>query len=713
MTQAEIIERKSEYFNTWHYSMRQWKAFDYTVLQKMAYVTRPGRDRLTYSDVIIMFDTETSKKDKDTKHFVTEVKSGIKHPANHICAWTISLRAFNKNIVTLYGSDPWSAVQCMTKISENLPGEFVQFYAHNMAYDWVFLERFMIREWGEPIGQLNVKPHYPINIKFSNGIILRDSLILFQRSLDKVAQDFDVEHKKAVGKWDYDRIRHQRGARFSDDEKEYIEHDTLAGVEALDKLRLSLNKKVYNMPYTATGIPREEVRIRAGKQAHQEYIKLKPTFEVYQILEQVYHGGFTHGNRHLINQILTGVRCYDFASSYPFVMLSEKYPMERFTPHTNCAPELILKGQSTYAWAFLFIATDIKIKRYDDGMPALQYSKCVDVINPILDNGRILQAEYVEIWLTEQDLAVIYEHYNYKSAICTNVYQSRKDYLPGWFTDYVFECFEKKTQLKGGDKVAYALAKSRLNSLYGMCVQKCIQEIIEEDYESGEFAKHENQDLKELYEEYTNRRSVVLPYQWGVWVTAYAFRNLFELGKCIDYENGGSWIYSDTDSIYSDKWDETKVQAYNERCKRKLQANGYGCVNFKGREWWLGVAESAGDEDLYTEFKVQGAKRYAGRQKADGELHITVAGVPKKGVCELENDLNKFEKGLVFRGSRTGKKAHTYIYEEIYKDENGDWTGNSIDLSPCDYLLDAVERYDWDMIFEDEIGVQYYDEEEV
>ncbi len=712
MTQADYIEYKTKYWKSWKYTLRPWNKFDYTNLQKMLYVTRPGKDRLTFNDVLIMFDTETSKKPEETKHFVREVKTRIKHTANHVCAWTISIRAFDKNIVTLYGHDPYSAIKCMEQIHENLPGEFTVFYAHNMPYDWVFLERFMINAWDKPISQLNVKPHYPINIKFSNGIILKDSLILFQRSLEKVAKDFDVEHKKAVGEWDYSKIRHQKKASFTKDELEYIEHDTLAGVEALDKLKNQLGKKIYNMPYTATGIPREEVKIRAGKQAHQNYLKLKPTFDIYQILEAVYHGGFTHANRHLINQLLHYVWCYDFASSYPFVMLSEKYPMEQFTPHSNCAPELILKGQSTYAWAFLFIATDIKIKHYEDGMPSLQYSKCVDVINPILDNGRILQAEYAEIWLTEQDLAVIYEKYNWKSAICTNVYQSRKDFLPRWFTDYVFECFEKKTLLKGGDKVAYALAKARLNSLYGMCVQKCIQEEIEEDFETGEFNVKEGQDLKQLYEEYTNQRSKVLPYQWGVWVTAYAFRNLFELGKCIDYDGGGSWIYSDTDSIYSDKWDLKKVEAYNERCKRKLQANGYGCVNFNGREWWLGVAETNGNEDLYTEFKVQGAKRYAGRQAADGELHITVAGVPKKGACELDNDLNKFEKGLIFRGTKTGKKAHTYIYEEIYKDEFGNWTGNSIDLSPCDYLLDAVERYDWNMLFEDDIGVQFYDENE-
>ena len=48
---------------------------------------------------------------------------------------------------------------------------------------------------------------------------------------------------------------------------------------------------------------------------------------------------------------------------------------------------------------------------------------------------------------------------------------AEKDYLPRWYTDYVFECFKDKTMLKGGDPVAYALAKAKVNSLYGMMVQ--------------------------------------------------------------------------------------------------------------------------------------------------------------------------------------------------------------------------------------------------
>ena len=39
--------------------------------------------------------------------------------------------------------------------------------------------------------------------------------------------------------------------------------------------------------------------------------------------------------------------------------------------------------------------------------------------------------------------------------------------------------------------------------------------------------------------------------------------------------------------------------------------------------------------------------------------------------------------------------------------------GDSIDLNPCDYLLDSVQVYDWDMIIEnimsDDVEVQYYE----
>ena len=80
---------------------------------------------------------------------------------------------------------------------------------------------------------------------------------------------------------------------------------------------------------------------------------------------------------------------------------------------------------------------------------------------------------------------------------------------------------------------------------------------------------------------------------------------------------------------------------------------------------------------------------------------ITVAGVPKKtGVKELQGDLNKFTKDLIFRGEVTGKLAHYYLFNDIHFDEYGNEIGDSIDLIPCDYHLDAVNK--WDFIEEEE-----------
>ena len=194
--------------------------------------------------------------------------------------------------------------------------------------------------------------------------------------------------------------------------------------------------------------------------------------------------------------------------------------------------------------------------------------------------------------------------------------------------------------------------------------------------------------------------------------------NLFLLSKCIkepdpkEKRKVSHWIYSDTDSIYSDKWDVSKVNEYNEKAKEKLRANNYGPAVVNGKEYWLGIAEHEEGKDDYTQFKVEGAKRYCGRKVKDGELHITVAGVPKKGAECLKDDINNFTKGCIFSGSITGKLTHTYfMVDEIYTDDKGNLTGDSINLTPCDYLLDDVKLEDpeWWSMFDEEVEVQIYE----
>lgn len=721
-----FYKNQAFYREKYPYKMVHWSEYDFSELNHiMAFKRTSSKDKNTYNDVFIMADTETSKKRPDTVKKVFNKKKQITQTQyigydNHVCAWSIALRAYDTNIVTLWGHRPDTMMECIEKIHNAMPGDTTLIYFHNYPYDYIFLRLFMYDRFGFPTDALNVKPHYPINMKFSNGIVFRDSLILAQRSLERWASDLDTEHGKAVGKWQYDKLRNQ-DEKYDADELLYIENDVLAGVECLNKMADGLHKRVYTLPFTATGIPREEVRKRGKKaHAHADFLKCAPTFEFYQILEQVYHGGFTHANRHFIEDIWPAT-CYDLASSYPFQLLTMKAPHGKFNKlDKNCSIQYIMDSSDKFAFVFRLILYNFRLKDSYFGMPPMQLSKTVKTINVSADNGRCLCGGYAELWLNEVDLKLIEKYYQYEKHICTDVYFSYKKPLPKWYKDYVYQCFYDKTMLKPYvdedgvkhcDKVAYALAKSRLNSIYGMAAQKSCKPFLIEDYETGEYKIDESKTLEETYNKFVNNYESVLPYVYGIWCTSEAMVRLFELGECVAKD--GYWLYSDTDSCYCTKWDLDKLNAYNEESIRRVREAGYEAVVYRGREYWPGVAESDPDEDEHPAFVSCGAKRYACTDK-DGNVHITVAGVPKKnGAKCLKNDIKNFKAGLVFDGVTSGKKLHTYyITNKIYTDKNGNLTGDSVNLSPCDYLLDSVNTFDWEALFNEQIqGIVVYDEE--
>ncbi|MBR5513688.1 MAG: hypothetical protein IKV85_06850 [Ruminococcus sp.] len=240
-----------------------------------------------------------------------------------------------------------------------------------------------------------------------------------------------------------------------------------------------------------------------------------------------------------------------------------------------------------------------------------------------------------------------------------------------------------------------------------MTVQKILRDDFIEDYETGEFQTVLKRG-EDYFQQAVSKKSLFLNYAIGVYVTAYAQRDLFILGECFD-----TWLYSDTDSCYGMRPDLDKIEQYNSMCREILTERGYAGVEHNNKIYWLGVAELDG---TYKEFITQGAKRYALRDM-DGNVKITVAGVPKKnGALCLENDLNNFKSGFIFDGTRTGKLTHFYQYSDgIYQNEYGDWYADSINLVPCDYLLaTTIEQRineEWDMeeimldnlVYDDEI----------
>ena len=94
-----------------------------------------------------------------------------------------------------------------------------------------------------------------------------------------------------------------------------------------------------------------------------------------------------------------------------------------------------------------------------------------------------------------------------------------------------------------GKETEYLLSKGMLNSVYGMCVTDIVKDnAIYSDDDNWGFEKV---DIDEEIQKYNDSKNRFLYYAWGIWVTAYARRNLWTGILAV----GKDYIYSDTDSI--------------------------------------------------------------------------------------------------------------------------------------------------------------------
>lgn len=188
----------------------------------------------------------------------------------------------------------------------------------------------------------------------------------------------------------------------------------------------------------------------------------------------------------------------------------------------------------------------------------------------------------------------------------------------------------------------------------------------------------------------------------GVWVTAWARYNL--LTNLVKFDN--YVLYADTDSLKLCKgYDKTILEKYNnsviERIKNvakelEIDVEKYMPKDTKGIKHILGVFENDGN---YDEFITQGAKKYAYIDSQDKEIHITVAGVPKKGAKALKK-LEDFKDNFVFDYKDTGKNLLIYN-DEMKEFDLIDFQGNKESLHnkygctlvPTTYELGKAEEY--------------------
>lgn len=648
--------------------------------------------KLYYYNIPCSFDIETSSFYRDTegKIYNYSEKSKLGKKGDELEKLAIMyIWQFGINGYTIIGRS-WNEFKELLNIleteldlNENCR---LLIYVHNLAFEFQFLCKMF--EWNKIFAIDNRKPLYAIY----KGFEFRCSYLLSGYSLATVAKNLTrYKIKKLDGNLDYRLIRHEETA-LTIDEINYCLNDIkivmLYILEYIENV-----KSIHNIPITKTNGVRKFCRkncffadtpeYKGVNYIYKNYIKsltIKDLDE-FNAMRRAFAGGFTHANANYTDNIIENVSSYDFTSSYPFVMISEMYPCTRGVKidvtNEKQFNELINKYLCIFDVEFNDIFSIDTFENY------ISISKCFIREKYSENNGRLICAKRVVLTITNVDYDIIKNLYTWRNKRIGFMYIYKKDYLPTAFVKSIIELYKKKTELKDieGKETEYLNSKEMLNSCYGMCVTNPLRNEFIFD-KNGWFEKQltENEQ-KEMLLKYNTNENRFLFYIWGVFVTAYARRNLFTA----IFELKHDYIYSDTDSVKFINLDKHKIyfDTYNEIVLQKLQtACKYHNISFtdctpknnKGKTKIIGIWDFEG---IYEKFKTLGAKRYMIKKEnalnINGKYYnysLTVSGVNKK--CAIPYLLKKYgENGIFdaftnylnFPEQATGKNIITYIDE--------------------------------------------------
>ena len=604
-------------------------------------------------------------------------------------------------------------------------------YIHNLGFESQFiLHRF---HWEEIFA---IRERSPIKMLSSEGYEFRCSYLLSGYSLATVGKNLKkYKVEKMVGDLDYSLLRNAK-TPLSDKEWQYIVNDGLVVSSYVQEL-IEEYKNVTRIPMTKTGFVREYCRkacYYASSSHSQDKSRKYSTYlslmrhltiegaEEYRLLQEAFQGGFTHASMFASDKVLENVTSFDFTSSYPAVMVTEEFPMSKGRWYKPLDRKDFIKKLKTYCCVFEIEFHNLDAKTCIDH--PLSLSRCTAIEDYEVDNGRIISAKRARTTMTNLDFDIFRRFYHWSNSKVGKMLIYRKGYLPTDFVKSILSLYVNKTKLKGvedeNSRSLYMGSKELLNSAYGMSVTAISRGKVKLDQESYEW-KEDPADVENDIKNYNKSRKRFLFYPWGVFVTAYARRNLFSGLLAV----GEDYIYSDTDSI---KFTNAEKHAryfkrYNALMIRKIKkASEFHHIpldqfipkTIKGEEKPIGFWDY---EDTYVRFKTLGAKRYMVEYKEPHEVtkgymsrySITVSGVNKKtAIPALEKKSHEegkdmfdlFEYGLYFDPSMCGKNLHTYIDSE----ESGkvtDYLGNeaeyhefsAVHLEPTGYYMDSTPDY--------------------
>lgn len=553
------------------------------------------------------FDIETSRYDIDDEHYTW------------MYIWSLSIKYHNK-IYVIYGSS-WSELPDMLNILKEMfnlnPELKLNIFVANLGYEWQFMKMHLHVTNG-----FFRSKRQPFYIEVDNCIFFREALNFGQHSLAKLAE-VNTNTKKAVGDLDYN-IRRYSPEDLTDSEINYTDNDVLIlaeyGLTYFDKYCTShyqpvsiqqvirrMQKNAMFEEFKPTQVQNE---IRAAIPSEEDY---------YTMMMYLYRGGYVHANRRYCGDLIFNLPSFDLTSAYPGYMLIGYVP-ERFYL-TNIDIKDI---PSTKCWYAKFTFYNIH-QKYRHSIES--ESKVLDSTKLKIDNGRVMSAASMSVYLTELDYDTYKKYYTWDDMEVEDIHISNKVKLPKYVIVPLFEAYTKKAELKAAGK-DYTDEKVVVNSNYGVMVTKL-----------NKYDIVWNDDLKafdEIPTSYTKqvKRLNLLP-QWGIWITA-GVRN-YLLDATYKLINAGTdVIYHDTDSIKPLNYDIAKsvIDDINKLNTIRVKK---ACKHYQLNYDIIKGLYDFDFEDTLKVFKTLGCKRYI-YVDSKGHFKQTIAGLPKKQLIEYARE---------------------------------------------------------------------------
>ena len=568
-------------------------------------------------------------------------------------------------------------------------------YIHNLSYDGDYIFKNVSR----PAKILSNSSHGLISATLEDfpGIELRCSFKLSMQSLRKMGEQLgypklDSDYRFILPK---DEITKQ--------EWEYCERDCDVVGKYILKVLLPEFGTLRNIPLTKTGRVRKKFNEHYQETECNCVWDLLPPKDCYQAMLDAFAGGIVIGNPMFAGRVLYDVDSFDIKSSYPYAMLMELYP---YTIEREYKPTKSMLQEKFWIAKIMFI--NIRTK-FTWGWLSQSKMNDGDSITADFYNGKLLNAAYVTRTITNIDYELITKTYFFDDIEVLEFYHMYEyDTLPSPYIETIKDFATQKYDLSKACEnvaeddpkyleihIAYMLSKNDFNGIYGMSVQKLVQEeyYLDEQFVYRKANKEYVQSAKHMHRNFL----------FGIYICAYARRNLI---RAILLNHPERLLYTDTDSVKL--LADFIFHGTNRRMKKKFRNNP------ALRK--LGIFEH---DAHYDKFVYWGAKKYA--YEKHGKVYTTVAGLPKTKGSELKfyrtnldeletlTHIEQFHPPMIFKDCKMGNKYiyldHSFDSEDgfdvlnykqnigvqKYLEENGIKTNGGVALFKVSYSLDITK----------------------